>query len=70
MLTQLQHRGGKTNLIDFTRNILIALFFACDGHFEEEGRIICLEAPKEPSNKDKFKDITYEEGEKRTSSDD
>ena len=31
ILTQLQHNGGQTNLIDFTTDYLIALFFACDG---------------------------------------
>ena len=31
ILTELQHYGGKTNLIDFTTDYLIALFFACDG---------------------------------------
>ena len=42
ILTQLQHYGGKTNLIDFTTDYLIALFFACDGFFEEPGRVILL----------------------------
>ena len=42
ILTELQHYGGKTNLIDFSKNFLIALFFACDGNFEENGRLICL----------------------------
>ena len=42
ILTQLQHFGGKTNLIDFTEDYLIALFFACDGSHEEEGRVILL----------------------------
>ncbi|MCY4612600.1 MAG: tetratricopeptide repeat protein [Nitrospira sp.] len=42
MLTELQHYGGKTNLIDFTTDYLIALFFACDGSFEQAGRIILL----------------------------
>ena len=40
ILTELQHYGGKTNLIDFTTDYLIALFFACDGHHDQEGRII------------------------------
>ena len=40
VLTELQHHGGKTALIDFTRNLYIALFFACNGNFEEDGRII------------------------------
>ena len=42
ILTQLQHFGGKTNLIDFTEDYLIALFFACDGSHEKEGRVILL----------------------------
>ena len=32
ILTELQHYGAKTNLIDFTANYLIALFFACDSN--------------------------------------
>ena len=40
LLTQLQHFGGKTNLIDFTTDYCIALFFACDGYPDENGRII------------------------------
>ena len=40
ILTQLQHFGGKTNLIDFTTDYYIALFFACDGYPSENGRII------------------------------
>lgn len=40
ILTQLQHFGGKTNLIDFTTNYYIALFFACNGYPDENGRII------------------------------
>ena len=40
ILTEIQHYGGKTNLIDFTTDYLIALFFACDGHFDDPGRII------------------------------
>ena len=40
ILTEIQHYGGKTNLIDFTTDYLIALFFACDGHHDKEGRII------------------------------
>ena len=43
ILTELQHFGGKTNLIDFTEDYLIALFFACDGSHDKEGRVILLE---------------------------
>ena len=42
ILSQLQHNGGETNLIDFTTDFLIALFFACDGEPEEPGRVILL----------------------------
>ena len=40
LLNEIQHYGGKTNLIDFTRDYLIALFFACDGQHDKPGRII------------------------------
>ena len=42
ILARIQHYGGKTNLIDFTTDYLIALFFACTGSDEEDGRIILL----------------------------
>ena len=41
-LAELQHYGGKTNLIDFTTDYLIALFFACDSSTNEDGRVIFL----------------------------
>ena len=40
ILTEIQHFGGKTNLIDFTTNPHIALFFACEKAHHEDGRII------------------------------
>ena len=43
ILTELQHYGGKTNLIDFTTDYLIAIFFACAGHPEEDGCVILLQ---------------------------
>ena len=58
---QLQHNGGKTTLIDFTTDCLIALFFACDGKPAEDGRVILLkqdettrdwiEKPKDPEHR-------------------
>ena len=42
ILTELQHYGGKTNLIDFTTDYLVALFFACDGSPNLPSRIILL----------------------------
>lgn len=51
ILTQLQHYGGKTNLIDFTTDYLIALFFACDGSPDAPGRLILLNQDKVPDEK-------------------
>ena len=61
LLTQIQHYGGNTNLIDFTRDYLIALFFACDGNHSVPGRVILLDnegdmkdyidAPSQPANR-------------------
>ena len=40
IFTQLQHYESQTNLIDFTTDFNIALFFACDGQPKENGRVI------------------------------
>ena len=40
ILTELQHHGGHTNLIDFTTDNHIALFFACSDFLDKSGRII------------------------------
>ena len=52
ILSHLQHYGGVTNLVDFTTDVNVALFFACDGHYLEDGRIIILE--RKPSETLKF----------------
>ena len=49
--SQLQHYGGRSNLIDFTTDYRIALYFACaklgkDGH-DKDGRIVLLQENKE-----------------------
>lgn len=44
--TRLQHYGGKTNLIDFTTDYRVALFFACDGGSDDDGRVILLRKSK------------------------
>ena len=58
ILTELQHYGYNTNLIDFTTNYNIALFFACDSNSDKDGRIMLLEKtnphivkPKSPVNR-------------------
>ena len=51
ILTQLQHYEGKTNLIDFTADYLVALFFACDGSNDKPGRVILLEESAQRANR-------------------
>ena len=45
VLTHLQHLGGKTNLIDFTRDLNIALFFSSYDSPDKDGRIVLMEEP-------------------------
>ena len=47
ILTLLQHFGGATNLIDFTTDYRIALFFACEKVFAKDGRVILLKRTEE-----------------------
>lgn len=64
ILAEIQHYGGKTNLIDFTTDYLIALFFACEKSYSgkdgEVGRVIIqniadikdmIEYPKNPQHR-------------------
>ena len=46
ILCEIQHRGGRTNQIDFTRDLGVAVFFACgtaSGMEREPGRVIMLD---------------------------
>ena len=56
ILTELQHFGGDTALIDFSRNIMVALFFACNGEFDKDGEVIISEI----KNYSLLKTINYE----------
>lgn len=47
LLTRMQHFGGQTNLIDFTTDYHIALFFVCDSFRGESGRVIVLQRTEE-----------------------
>ena len=65
ILTDLRHHDGKVNLIDFTRSLYVALFFACHGEYQEEGgkpqeedgEVIVLNTENLPSQKD----VDYEQ---------
>ena len=58
LMAQLRHYGYPTNLIDFTTDYLISLFFACDGEPDEDGRVLLLKRsghqllePKRPESR-------------------
>ena len=51
LLAEIQHYGGKTNLIDFATDYRIALFFACDGSPNKCGRFILLNRTEEMREK-------------------
>ena len=53
---ELQHYGGHTNLIDFTTDSHIALFFACDRFFDKPGRVLFL--GEEAQNENRVKEKT------------
>ena len=40
ILAEIQHFGGSTNLLDFTDDYLVALFFASADRQEEHGRVV------------------------------
>ena len=62
--SELQHYGGESNLIDFTTDYHIALYFACaklhgkDGH-DEDGRIVLLQQNQETIAKYKIRRAQY-----------
>ena len=59
-LAEIQHYGGKTNLIDFSEDYLIALYMACNSSLNKNGRVITqrkelidsyIKDPYEPMNR-------------------
>lgn len=59
-LAEIQHYGGKTNLIDFSEDYLIALYMACNSSLDRNGRVITqrkdaiesyIKDPYEPANR-------------------
>ena len=44
--TEMQHYGGATNQIDFSKDINVALFFACDGEYNQDGELFILDRAK------------------------
>lgn len=57
VLTDLRHFGGDTTLVDFSRSLFVALFFACNGKFEKDGELIALNT----DGSAELSDIDYED---------
>ena len=55
LASQLQHVGGNTNLIDFTTDYLVALFFACEGIHRGPGRVILFKLTEDKRRAYKIK---------------
>jgi hypothetical protein len=46
LLAVLQHYGAATRLLDFSRNVAVALWFACSSHPEEYGLLAAIDTRK------------------------
>ena len=55
LASELQHVGGNSNLIDFTKSCLVALFFACDGFHDKPGRVILFKLTDDKRREYKIK---------------
>lgn len=55
ILVEMQHYGAATNLIDFSFNSLIALYFACVDNQDRNGKVFCI------SNSNTFKVLATNE---------
>ena len=42
LLAEIQHYGGITFLVDFTKDLNVALFFACKDNLDKDGRLMLL----------------------------
>lgn len=60
MLTQ-HYLGFDTRLLDITRNALIALYFACEKHFDEDGFVYVFHSMDKTSEKLNASYLKYED---------
>ena len=67
-LDEVQHWGAETNRIDFTKRLEVALFFACFGNYDKDGRIVLkkkksvrkkLQRPKRPRMRVKAQESVF-----------
>ena len=55
VLTELRQFGDYTTLIDFSHSLFVALFFACNGEHDKDGRVYALNTSGVP----RLKEIDY-----------
>lgn len=65
LLADLQHHGAATCLIDFTRNALVALWFACQKSDDADGKVFVVNTTDEKT----FLEITHTDIENKSISD-
>ncbi len=65
LLTDLQHYGAATCLIDFTKHSLIALCFACETAYKKNGKVANGKVVAFNSNDDSYNEISIEESEEK-----
>ena len=61
LLSNLQHYGAATCLIDFTKHSLIALCFACESADNETGKVVAFNS----DNADLYKEISIDDTDKK-----
>ena len=52
ILADIQHNGGATCLVDFSKNILTSIWFACNADFDNNGYVYCYNIIEDMIKKD------------------
>ncbi len=52
ILAEIQHRGGASCLVDFSKNFLISLWFACNNHLKDPGYLFCYNVNEDALSED------------------
>lgn len=64
ILADIQHNGGATCLVDFSKNFLTSLWFACSDNPHDDGFIYCYDVMKDMIEKDALTYIRQEDEDK------
>lgn len=61
VLAKLQHHGAATRLIDFSRNLLVALWFACRSEFDKTGLLFGISSQFIQGQEGEMEERNYDE---------